>query len=310
MKKNENSKKVDVYQMVTDRVMAQLEQGIIPWQKPWKNIASGCEDDLAISYSSRKPYSFLNQMLLGRNGEWLTFKQIKEMKGSIKKGAKAGMVVFYKRIVVKEKVQDAEGNEKEKQSVIPMLKYFNVYHIDDCTGIDTKIQPKPAEDEDEVTIEPIEAAEKVINGYLSREKSLKLHNDRPSSRAFYSPMFDEVTVPMMKQYDVKDEYYSTLFHELVHSTMTPERMNRAEGMNNHFASQKYSREELVAELGAAMLCAATGINNDGAFKNSVAYIQGWMKELKDDKKAIVWAASRSEKAARFIYNGERVANTI
>ena len=310
MKKNENSKKVDVYQMVTDRVMAQLEQGIIPWQKPWKNIASGCEDDLAISYSSRKPYSFLNQMLLGRNGEWLTFKQVKEMKGSIKKGAKAGMVVFYKRIVVKETVKDAEGNEKEKQSGIPMLKYFPVYHIDDCTGIDTKIQPKPAEAEDEVTIEPIEAAEKVINGYLSREKSLKLHNDRPSSRAFYSPMFDEVTVPMMKQYDVKDEYYSTLFHELVHSTMTPERMNRAEGMNNHFASQKYSREELVAELGAAMLCAATGIKNDGTFKNSVAYIQGWMKELKDDKKAIVWAASRSEKAARFIYNGERVANTI
>lgn len=310
MKKNENIKRVDVYQMVTDRVMAQLEQGIIPWQKPWKNIASGCEDDLAISYSSRKPYSFLNQMLLGRNGEWLTFKQVKEMKGSIKKGAKAGMVVFYKRIVVKEKVQDAEGNEKEKSSVIPMLKYFNVYHIDDCTGIDTKIQPKPAEAEDEVTIEPIEAAEKVINGYLNREKSLKLHNDRPSSRAFYSPMFDEVTVPMMKQYDVKDEYYSTLFHELVHSTMTPERMNRAEGMNNHFASQKYSREELVAELGAAMLCAATGIKNDGAFKNSVAYIQGWLKELRDDKKAIVWAASRSEKAARFIYNGERVANTI
>lgn len=280
MKKNGNSKKVDVYQMVTDRVMAQLEQGIIPWQKPWKNIASGCEDDLAISYSSRKPYSFLNQMLLGRNGEWLTFNQVKEMKGSIKKGAKAGMVVFYKRIAIKETVKDAEGNEKEKQSIIPMLKYFNVYHIDDCTGIDTKIQPKPAEDEDEVTIEPIEAAEKVISGYLSREKSLKLHNDRPSSRAFYSPMFDEVTVPMMKQYDVKDEYYSTLFHEL------------------------------VAELGAAMLCAATGIKNDGTFKNSVAYIQGWMKELRDDKKAIVWAASRSEKAARFIYNGERVANTI
>ena len=310
MKKNGNSKKVDVYQMVTDRVMAHLEQGIIPWQKPWKNIASGCEDDLAISYSSRKPYSFLNQMLLGRNGEWLTFNQVKEMKGSIKKGAKAGMVVFYKRIAIKETVKDAEGNEMEKQAVIPMLKYFNVYHIDDCMGIDTKIQPKPAEAEDEVTIEPIEAAEKVISGYLSREKSLKLHNDRPSSRAFYSPMFDEVTVPMMKQYDMKDEYYSTLFHELVHSTMTPERMNRAEGMNNHFASQKYSREELVAELGAAMLCAATGINNDGAFKNSVAYIQGWMKELKDDRKAIVWAASRSEKAARFIYNGERVANTI
>ena len=311
MKKNGNQKRVDVYQMVTDRVLAQLEQGIIPWQKPWKNIASGCEDDLAISYSSRKPYSFLNQMLLGRNGEWLTFNQVKEMKGSIKKGAKAGMVVFYKRIAIKETVTDENGNEKEKQSIIPMLKYYHVFHIEDCEGIDTKIQPKPAEAEDEVTVEPVEAAENVINGYLSREKCLKLHNDRPSSRAFYSPMFDEVTVPMMKQYDNKDEYYSTLFHELTHSTMTAERMNREEGMKSHrFGSQDYSREELVAELGAAMLCAATGIKNDAAFKNSVAYIQGWVKHLTDDKKSIVWAASRAEKAARFIYNGERVANTI
>ena len=307
MKKNSNTKKVDVYQMVTDRVLAQLEQGIIPWQKPWRTI-TGREDDLAISYTSRKPYSFLNQMLLGRNGEWLTFKQVKEMKGSIKKGAHAGMVVFFKRIVVKDKVLDGEGNEKEKESVIPMLKHYPVFHIDDCEGIDTKIKPTPAEDEDEVTMEPVEAAEKVVRGYLERNPALKLHNDKPSSRAFYSPMFDEVTVPMMKQYDVVDEYYSTLFHELVHSTGTPERMNRHDGMQNSgFGSKDYSREELVAELGAAMLCAATGINNDAAFKNSVGYIQGWMKSLSSDNHAIVWAASRSEKAARFIYNGERPA---
>ena len=310
MKKNGNYKKVDVYQMVTDRVMEQLEKGIIPWQKPWKNIASASEDDLAISYTTRQPYSYLNQLLLGRNGEWLTFKQVKQMNGNIKKGAKAGMVVFYKRIVVKDIVKDAEGNEKEKLSVIPMLKYYPVFHISDCEGIDTKIKPCP-QPVDEQPIEPIEAAENVIMGYLGREQCLKLHNDKPSSRAFYSPMFDEVTVPMMKQYADKDEYYSTLFHELVHSTMTPERMNREEGMKSHrFGSQDYSREELVAELGAAMLCAATGIKNDAAFKNSVAYIQGWVKHLTDDKKAIVWAASRAEKAARFIYNGERPQNTI
>ena len=307
MANKNNTQRVDVYQMVTDRVLEQLSKGIIPWQKPWKNIKTESGEELAISYTSRKPYSFLNQMLLGRNGEWLTFKQVKEMGGNIKKGAHAGIVVFFKRIVVTNKVKDENGNEKDKQSVIPMLKYYHVFHIEDCEGIDTKIQPSPAPAEDEVTIEPIEAAENVVRGYLSRENTLKLNNTKPSNRAFYSPMFDEVTVPMLKQYDTPDEYYSTLFHELVHSTMTPERMNRAEGMDNHFASYKYSREELVAELGAAMLCAATGISNDRAFNNSVAYIQGWSSKLKDDNKCIVWAASRSEKAARFIYSGERPA---
>ena len=313
MKKNGNHKRVDVYQMVTDRVLAQLEQGIIPWQKPWKNIASDNVGDLAISYASQEPYSFLNQMLLGRNGEWLTFNQIKKLNGNIKKGAKAGMVVFFKRIVVDGTKADScevEDSENRGGKVIPMLKYFPVYHIDDCEGIESKIKVTEQPKEEEV-IEPIEAAEKVVKGYLKREHTLRLHNDKPSSRAFYSPMFDEVTVPMMKQYGIKDEYYSTLFHELTHSTMTPERMNRQDGMKSHkFGSQDYSREELVAELGAAMLCAATGIKNDATFKNSVAYIQGWVKHLTDDKKAIVWAASRAEKAARFIYNGERREKAI
>jgi len=305
MKKNQKQH-VDVYQMVTDRVLEQLGKGIIPWQKPWKNIKTESGDDLAISYTTRKPYSFLNQMLLGRNGEWLTFNQVKQMNGNIKKGAKSGIVVFFKRIVSTKMVKDDQGNEKEKQTVIPMLKYYPVFHIDDCEGIDTKIKPTDEPLEDEVTLEPIAEAERVINGYLSREKTLKLHNDKPSSRAYYSPFFDEVTVPMLKQYEVADEYYSTLFHELVHSTGAPKRMNREEGMKSHkFGSKDYSREELVAELGAAMLCAATGINNDAAFKNSVAYIQGWSKKLMDDNKAIVWAASRSEKAARFIFSGER-----
>ena len=303
-----NTQRVDVYQMVTDRVMAQLEQGIIPWQKPWRTIQGG-EDDLAISYTSRKPYSFLNQMLLGRNGEWLTFHQVKEMGGSIRKGARAGLVVFYKHYTKTEKVTDAEGNVTEKVKSIPVLKSYHVFHIEDCEGIDTKIKPseQPADTEELV---PVDAAENIIKGYLSREQSLKLHNDKPSSRAFYSPMFDEVTVPMMSQYNIADEYYSTLFHELVHSTGTPERMNREDGMKNHkFGSKDYSREELVAELGAAMLCAQTGISNEAAFRNSVAYIQGWMKTLSSDNHALVWASSRSEKAARFIFNGERVGET-
>ena len=296
---------VDVYQMVTDRVLEQIEQGIIPWHKPW-NAATLSEDALAISYTSRKPYSFLNQMLLGRNGEWLTFNQVKERGGNIKKGAHAGIVVFYKQIEVKttKRVKNAEGEEYDKavKSRIPVLKYYHVFHIDDCEGIESKIkvEDKPKESK----VQPIKRAEKIVKDYLKAEPLLKLHNDRPSNRAYYTPMWDEITVPMLSQYKEKEEYYSTLFHEMVHSTGHSTRLNREEGMGNKFASHAYSREELVAELGSAMLCTNIKIDTEVAFKNSVAYIKDWASKLKEDTKAIVWAASRAEKAARYIL-GER-----
>ena len=246
---------VDVYQMVTDRVLEQIEQGIIPWHKPW-NAATLSEDALAISYTSRKPYSFLNQMLLGRNGEWLTFNQVKERGGNIKKGAHAGIVVFYKQIEVKttKRVKNAEGEEydKEVKSRIPVLKYYHVFHIEDCEGIESKIkiEEKPKENKQQ----PIKRAERVVKDYLTTQPLLKLHNDKPSNRAYYSPMWDEITVPMLSQYQEKEEYYSTLFHEMVHSTGHSTRLNREDGMGNKFGSHDYSREELVAELGSAMLC--------------------------------------------------------
>ena len=296
---------VDVYQMVTDRVLEQIEQGIIPWHKPW-SAATLSEDALAISYTSRKPYSFLNQMLLGRNGEWLTFNQVKERGGNIKKGAHAGIVVFYKKYQVKKtkRVKDAEGNEcdKEVSSTIPVLKYYHVFHIDDCEGIESKI--KVEEKPKESKVQPIKRAEKIVKDYLKAQPLLKLHNDRPSNRAYYTPMWDEITVPMLSQYQEKEEYYSTLFHEMVHSTGHSTRLNREEGMGNKFASHAYSREELVAELGSAMLCTNIKIDTEVAFKNSVAYIKSWASELREDTKAIVWAASRAEKAARYIL-GER-----
>ena len=294
-------KQVNVYEMVTNRVIEQLEKGIIPWSKPW--MMTGCEDALAISYTSRKPYSFLNQMLLGRNGEWLTFPQIQALNGSIRKGAKAGIVVFYKHYNKKLTIIDEDGKEQEKTHSIPVLKYYNVYHIEDCEGIDTKIKPAELPEQPVDGLEPVQMAEEAVTGYLSRQQSLRLRNDKPSDRAYYSPMFDEVIVPMMSQYKVVDEYYSTLFHELVHSTGTKERCARPELYNNsHFGSQTYSREELVAELGAQMLCHKTGISGEAAFANSVAYISGWVSKLKEDSKAIVWAASRAEKAAKYILN--------
>lgn len=293
--KNEANNRGNVYQAVTDRIIAQMEQGIVPWHKPWTGAADG-----AINYVSRRAYSVLNQWLLGRDGEWITFKQVQQCGGRIKKGAKAGMVVFYtqKQYKVMVNVEDEDGNvhEEERTKVKPVLRAYNVFHISDCEGIESKIQDGVKND-----VEPIEQAEKVISEYVSREKELTFRNDSVTDKAYYSPASDMVCVPMISQYDVVEEYYSTTFHELVHSTMKESRCNRkAENKMAAFGSADYSREELVAETGSAMLCTKVGIDCDKAFKNSVAYIQSWLKALKNDNKMIVLAASRAEKAAKYI----------
>ena len=238
----------------------------------------------------------LNQMLLGRAGEWLTWKQIKDNGGNVKKGAKAGMVVFVKQTAFKKEVENENGEKEERICTYPLLKYYNVFHIDDCEGIESKakeIEPKEHE--------PVEECENIINGYVEREDGLTFQNDKPSGQAYYSPSNDLVVVPKINQYEIVEEYYSTTFHELTHSTMKKSRCDREEDNKMAaFGSKDYSREELVAELGAAMLCTYTGLDSEKAFKNSVAYLKGWLKALKSDNKMIVWASSRAEKAARYI----------
>ncbi len=292
----------NVYEMVTERITAQLQQGNIPWRRPWTGTAA--EDGGAINYVSRYPYSLLNQLMLGKPGEYLTWKQIEDLGGKVKKGAKASMVVFFTRLTIKEKPgtqapATTQGDDKkEEEKTIPLLRYYNVFHLDDVEGIPSKIKPGAVR-----TVQPIEAAEKVIGDYLARQPKLGFHNDQPSNRAYYSPSRDEVVVPMLSQYEIPEEYYSTTFHELTHSTIPASRCDRVqENQDAHFGNHEYSREELVAEIGSAMLCNRVGIECDKAFKNSVAYIKGWLKALNNDPKMIVWDAGRAEKAAKFILN--------
>lgn len=290
--------KKSVYQMVTDRVMEQMKQGIIPWHRPWTGAADG-----AINYVTRKPYSLLNQIMLGRAGEWLTFKQLTERGGKINKGARAGMVVYYSKFAYKKEQKQEDGTIVIEEREIPVLKYYNVFHISDVTGIESKMNDVTPAD----SVQPIEEAENIVNGYVSREAGLRFQNNVPSNRAYYSPTTDEVVIPMLTQYAEAEEYYSTAFHELTHSTMKKSRCNREqENKIAAFGGKDYSREELVAELGSAYLCTTAKLNSDKAFKNSVAYIQGWLRALANDEKMIVWAASRAEKAARYIL-GEKEA---
>ena len=279
--------------MVTDRIIEKLKSGIIPWHQPWGG-AKGNTDGMAISYVTRRAYSMLNQWLLGEPGEYLTFNQIKDLGGQIKKGEKAKFVVFYTRVDYK--VKDEKTGE-EKLASYPLLRYYNVWHLSQTTGIPTKIGTEKVEEKPELDAN----ADAVIFGYLMRETSLKFQNNKPSERAYYSPSLDMVVVPMPEQYTQIAEYYSTTFHELTHSTMTESRCNRQDGRAGvFFGSDTYSREELVAKMGSAMLCSATGVGTEKSLTNSAGYIQGWLKALKNDPKMIVWAAGKAEKAARYI----------
>ena len=232
---------MDLFQIITDRITKELEQGEIPWQKPW----SGTQG--AISHTTGKRYSLLNQMLLGcRSGEYMTFKEAQREGGSVKKGEKSSMIVFWKFLETAKRNEEGQviyGSDGlpivEK---IPFLRYYNVFHIDQCDGI------KPRFEEDEApgtNLSPDEAAEQIISSYINRS-GVRLHIEQ-SDRAFYSPLLDRVTVPQLTQYSCTGEYYSTLFHELTHSTGHHSRLNRLE-RDVAFGSESYSKEELIAAI--------------------------------------------------------------
>ena len=274
---------MDIYKEITDRIISQMEEGIIPWQKPW--VACG----KAISRSTGKPYSLLNQMLLGRPGEYLTFKQCQEAGGKVKKGEKSSMVVFWKWV----ETTDEETGEKKE---VPFLRYFNVSHIDQCKGIAAKHTTEAAFPDG---AEPLEAAQDIIYDYLSREGVKLSHQE--GDRAFYRPATDEVVLPIRKQFMSTAEYYSTVFHELTHSTGHSSRLNRL-NCPSFFGTEDYSKEELVAEIGAATLINHVGLETSTSFRNNAAYIQNWLAVLKDDKRFIVSAAGKAEKAVALILN--------
>ena len=284
----------DIYTEITNRIIAELEQGIIPWQKPWTGTRDG-----AISRSTGKPYSLLNQMLLGKPGEYLTFGQIKAAGGKLKKGSKSRMVVFWK-FLQKEKttadgkpVRDANGLPVSTN--IPYLRYYNVFHIDDCEGI----EPKYAEPLPENDIKPVEKAEQVLTGYLTRE-GIPLINEK-GNRAFYRPSTDEIHLPLMEQFLNAEGYYATAFHESVHSTGNAKRLNRLVS-DAHFGNEDYSKEELVAEIGSAAIMHELHMETNGTFRNSAAYVQSWLSALKNDKRLIVSAAGKADKAVDLIFN--------
>lgn len=216
-------------------------------------------------------------------GEYATFKQIKEAGGKVKKGEKSQIVVFWKML----NVEDTETEIEEK---IPLLRYYRVFEISSqVEGLE------PKRKEEKFDHNPIEKAEKVKQEYFNAPSFSYI-----SGGAWYKPFEDKVNVPPLEDFEDVNKYYSTLFHEMVHSTGHKNRLSR-EGVTGtiKFGSENYSKEELIAELGASMLCGVTGIDNE-TIDNSASYIQSWLRALKDDKTLIVSASQKAQKASDHI----------
>lgn len=285
---------LNLNEIITNRMIEQLEQGEIPWTRPWTGVRSG-----AFNRVSKKPYSLLNQMLLLNKGEYASYKQWSELGGQVRKGEKSEIVVFWKPVKVTEKQDD--GTETEK--IVPLLRYNPVFHISQVDGVD----PLPEEELKE--IETIDNIEEILQNYIKRE-NIKLDQTK-SNEAYYSPVRDMIHLPLREQFSNSAEYYSTFAHEATHSTGHKDRLKR---LGNSirlaaFGSEDYSKEELVAELGSCMMLCQCGIETKNSFRNSAAYIQSWLKALRNDKRLIVSAAGKADKAVEFIIHGKKEVAT-
>jgi antirestriction protein ArdC len=273
-----------VYTIVTDRIVDLLERGTVPWRRPWAGPAQEPKN-----LQSGRPYRGINVLLLSAAGfgspYWLTFKQAKQRGGHVRKGEHGSIVVFYKDWRPEDRTDD-DG----RPVVIPVLRYYRVWNVEQCEGIEYPVPDVPT-----IDFRPIDRCESVVADMPGRPEIR--HGE---ARAWYRPISDTVNMPRPELFTSAEEYYSALFHELTHATGHKSRLDRP-GIANvqPFGSADYSREELVAEMGAAFLCGHCSIET-ATIDNSAAYIAGWLAKLRSDRKLVVVAAGQAQRAADFI----------
>lgn len=279
-----NEQSIDVYSLVTNRIIELLEAGTIPWQKPWNT--SGIPRNLL----SKRPYRGINLLLLNSlnydQNLFLTWKQIKTIGGSVIKGEKGHVVIFTKMI------ETEEMGKNNKPKMKPFLRYYKVFNIQQCKDIPPALLPTEGE-----ILSPILAFDLVVENMPNRPLIMVKH-----AQAYYDPQGDLINMPKVKSFKSIELYYGVLFHELIHSTGHLSRLNRKEVTGKIvFGSESYSLEELTAEMGACFLKSHCGITIDD-LSNNAAYIQNWLEQLRNDKRFIIHASARAQKAVEYILN--------
>jgi antirestriction protein ArdC len=275
-----------VPEIVTENVIKQLEQGVAPWRKPWSTSSPR-------NLISKRPYRGLNVFMLATQGYgspyWLTFNQAKQLGAHVRQGEKSSLVMFWKIDELVRRKIDSEGEPADEKGKSILLRYYRVFNVEQCDGL------KALYGDDRKPINPIAECESIVAA-MPNPPRIEQH-----SQAFYRPSGDMDGMPSRNCFESPEGYYSTLFHELTHSTGHKSRLNRFEenATDHQFGSESYSKEELVAEMGAAMLAGIAGISH-ATLGNSASYLQTWITRLKSDSRLIISAASQAQTATDHI----------
>lgn len=286
---------MNVYEIITQRMIEKLEAGTIPWKQPWKHYLSG---ESPCNIKSKKPYRGVNVWLLqgAPSPYWGSYKQWSELGGQVRKGEKGTPVIFWQ---TSSYAKTKESGETETKTGL-ILKYYTVFNHSQVDGIE---EPKPQFPQREVR--PIEECSKLLNSIRQGNRGPANGIRNGESRAYYSPSEDRINMPLLESFRDDEHYHSVLFHELIHSTGHKDRLNRDTLVGNHsFGSKAYSKEELVAEMGAAFLCGSTGIL-PATLDDSASYLKNWIDALKGDSKLLIQASSQAQKAAEYLLGVER-----
>ncbi len=289
---DQSSSRGNLYREITAKIIAELEQGIVPWARPWRSAGQGLTLSLPKNARTGKRYSGINVLILWdaldvrgfASCHWLTFKQALELGGSVRKGEK-GTHVFYADRFIPEKERERAQIEGIEPESIPFLKRYTVFNAEQCDSMpDHLFAPRPPLPECEV----IPEAQALI---LATGADFRIGGDK----AFYLPSEDVIRVPHQSAFTDQINYYRTAFHELGHWTGHASRLAR--DLLHRFGSDGYAREELVAEMATAFVCASLGIVPTVRHAD---YIGNWLQVLKEDNRAIFKAASQASKASDFI----------
>lgn len=316
--KEQNNAKKDIYQQVTDRIISALEKGTVPWKRPWRSATKQFGDMLPTNAMTGNHYNGVNILLLWMSAEemgtntnrWLTYRQAQQLGGQVRKGERATLTVIYKPYETQARDEnndllfDNEGQPLMKQC--GMLKDNWLFNVIQCDGL-----PEHLSQEDE---QLPKNKQETLSPRIRNEVFTILDatgvkmTSAPQNRAYYRTIADRIVMPLVEQFSTEADYWSTLLHEMVHSTGHTSRLNR-EGItsrNRKFGDPVYSFEELVAEMGSAFLCAQLEVLGE---VNHESYVEHWLSILKKDKKALFRACKQAREASEYLLNLRTSHNT-
>jgi antirestriction protein ArdC len=279
----------DLYQDVTDKIVAAMQSGTMPWQRDWSIAGSA----VPMNAISERPYSGINVLLFWMSADkgyarprYLTFKQAKEAGGTVRAGEHGTKIYFYKQLVIRDKAA-APGEISSADRTIPMLREYTVFNVSQCDGLPDRVangETAAPRNQDE--------REAMADDFI---KSTGADFREGVGAPYYVPSKDFISIPAFASFNSRPAFYATAFHELTHWTGAKSRLDR--DLSTRFGEHGYALEELVAEIGAAFLCAEFGFD---VVSRSAAYLEGWLKAIKDNPRAIFTAASKASKAAEYL----------